>query len=214
MESYKNLLLANKAWVQEKLSLEPGYFEELSQGQQPTFLWIGCSDSRVPAEEVTGTAPGEIFVHRNIANLVVHTDLNVQSVLHYGIEVLKVNHVIVCGHYGCGGVRAAVTKNHFGPMDQWLRNIKDVFHTHKEEISAAGSEEDQLNRLVELNVLEQVNNIKQTRVLQRAWHFDRRPTLHGWVFGLHDGLLRNLYRIEPGSPVEAEYQYDLAALEG
>lgn len=214
MESYKNLLLANKAWVQERLKLEGDYFDRLSQGQQPTFLWIGCSDSRVPAEEVTGVAPGEIFVHRNIANLVVHTDLNVQSVLFYAVEVLKVNHVIVCGHYNCGGVRAAMTQNQYGVMDQWLRNIKDVLYSHREEIESSGDETAQTNRLVELNVLEQLNNIKQTRVVQKAWHQERRPTLHGWVFGLHDGLLRDLYRIDPTSSIEPQYRYNLEALEG
>lgn len=212
MDTYKNLLLANKAWVQEKLKLEAGYFDNLSKGQQPTFLWIGCSDSRVPAEEVTGTAPGEIFVHRNIANLVVHTDLNVQSVLYYAIEVLKVNHVIVCGHYNCGGVKAAMTQQHFGVMDQWLRNIKDVYYAHRDEIEGSGDENERTNRLVELNVLEQLQNIKQTRVLQKAWHEERRPTLHGWVFGLHDGVLRNLYRIEPGSHVEEQYRYEDSSL--
>jgi carbonic anhydrase len=213
VQSYKSLLLANKAWVKEKLSLEADYFDHLSKGQQPTFLWIGCSDSRVPAEEVTGTAPGEIFVHRNIANLVVHTDLNVQSVLYYAVEVLKVNHVIVCGHYDCGGVRAAMSKDHFGVMDQWLRNIKDVYQNHHDEISGSGDVQAQINRLVELNVLEQLNNIKQTRVLQKAWHQERRPTLHGWIFGLHDGLLRNLYRMDPGSVIEPPYLYDQKALE-
>lgn len=213
MESYKNLLLANKAWVKEKLNLDAQFFDDLSKGQQPTFLWIGCSDSRVPAEEVTGTAPGEIFVHRNIANLVVHTDLNVQSVLYYAVEVLKVNHVIVCGHYGCGGVRAAMTSDHFGVMDQWLRNIKDVHHQHHDEITGSGDEQAQLDRLVELNVLEQLNNIKQTKVVQKAWFHERRPTLHGWVFGIHDGLLRNLYRVDPGTIVERPYSYNENALE-
>ena len=176
MENYKSLLLANKAWVKEKLTLEDDYFENLSKGQQPTFLWVGCSDSRVPAEEVTGTAPGEIFVHRNIANLIVPDDLNVQSVLHYAIEVLKVKHVIVCGHYGCGGVKAATTDQRFGIMDQ-------------------------------LNVLEQLKNIMKTKALQKAWHSEKRPTLHGWVFGLQDGLLRNLYRIEHGSHIDEEFRH-------
>ena len=208
MENYKSLLLANKAWVKEKLSLEEGYFDNLSKGQQPQFLWVGCSDSRVPAEEVTGTAPGEIFVHRNIANLVVHTDLNVQSVLYYAIEVLKVKDVIVCGHYGCGGVRAAMTQKHFGVMDQWLRNIKDVYHMHRTEIDAAGNEEGRIDKLVELSVLEQLQNIMKTRVLQKAWRAEQRPTLHGWVFGLNDGLLRNLYRFDPSSQIDEEYRYD------
>jgi carbonic anhydrase len=208
MENYKSLLLANKAWVKEKLSLQEDYFENLSKGQQPQFLWVGCSDSRVPAEEVTGTTPGEIFVHRNIANLVVHTDLNVQSVLFYAIEVLKVKDVIVCGHYGCGGVRAAMTQQHFGIMDQWLRNIKDVYHMHRGEIDAAGDEEGRVNKLVELSVLEQLHNIMKTRVLQKAWKMEQRPTLHGWVFGLQDGLLRDLYRFDPSSSIAEEFRYD------
>jgi carbonic anhydrase len=212
MDNDKRLLLANKAWVKEKLQINSDYFDDLSKGQQPTYLWIGCSDSRVPAEDVTGTEPGEIFVHRNIANLVVHTDLNVQSVLHYGIEVLKVKHVIVCGHYGCGGVRAAMTQNHFGVMDQWLRNIKDVLHVHRDEISSQGDEEDQVNRLVELSVLTQLKNIQRSQTLQRAWKMHKRPILHGWVFGLDDGLIRDLYRLDPGSPIDPEYTYSDAAL--
>lgn len=208
MENYKSLLLANKAWVKEKLSLQNDYFDNLSKGQQPQFLWVGCSDSRVPAEEVTGTTPGDIFVHRNIANLVVHTDLNVQSVLFYAIEVLKVRDVIVCGHYGCGGVRAAMTQQHFGVMDQWLRNIKDVYHMHRGEIDAAGNEEGRVNKLVELSVLEQLHNIMKTQVLQRAWKMEQRPTLHGWVFGLHDGLLRDLYRFDPSSSIAEEFRYN------
>lgn len=201
MESYKSLLLANKAWVKETLALQDDYFDNLAKGQQPTFLWIGCSDSRVPAEEVTGTAPGEIFVHRNIANLVVPDDLNVQSVLHYAIEVLKVKHVIVCGHYGCGGVRAAMTDENFGIMDEWLAHIKNVYKIHRYEIIAAGSEESQVNKLVELSVLAQLHNITKSRALQKAWHMEKRPTLHGWVFGLRDGLLRNLYRLDPGTEI-------------
>ena len=212
MDNHKSLLLANKAWVKEKLQIMPDYFADLSKGQQPTYLWIGCSDSRVPAEDITGTGPGEIFVHRNIANLVVHTDLNVQSVLHYGIEVLKVEHVIVCGHYGCGGVRAAMTQNHFGVMDQWLRNIKDVLHVHRDEISSQGDEDAQANRLVELSVLTQLKNIQRSQTLQRAWKRHKRPILHGWVFGLDDGLIRDLYRLDPGSPIDPEYTYSDDAL--
>jgi carbonic anhydrase len=212
VETYKNLLLANKAWVKEKLGLVPDYFENLAKDQRPSYLWIGCSDSRVPAEEVTGTSPGEIFVHRNIANLVVHTDLNVQSVLYYAVEVLQVSHIIVCGHYGCGGIRAAMTQDHFGVMDQWLRNIKDVYHANRDEFMGFSSEQDRVNRLVELNVLEQLNNIKQTKVVQKTWSLHKRPTLHGWVFGLNDGLLRSLYKVEPGAPIEDEYRYNSEAL--
>jgi len=208
MDTYKSLLLANKAWVQEKLKLDRDFFTELSKDQRPEFLWIGCSDSRVPAEEVTGTSPGEIFVHRNIANLVVNTDLNMLSVLHYAIEVLKVSHIIVCGHYGCGGVRAAMSNQRFGVMDQWLRQIKDVYHYHKDEIQGCGDVESQTNRLVELSVLEQLRNITKTTGLQGAWHHERRPTLHGWVFNMGDGLLKSLYRLEPGTPIEDIYRYD------
>lgn len=212
MEGYKNLLLANKAWVQEKLSLQTDYFQELARDQKPEFLWIGCSDSRVPAEEVTGTKPGELFVHRNIANLVVHTDLNIQSVLHYAIEVLRVKHIIVCGHYGCGGVRAAMTGQKFGVMDQWLRNIKDVYYDHRDEIRGAGDAEAQTNRLVELSVFEQVRNITKTEALQRAWLNEQRPTVHGWVFSLYDGLLKSLYRLDPDSKIEDIYRYDTEVL--
>ncbi|MEY4631834.1 MAG: hypothetical protein RIQ81_1954 [Pseudomonadota bacterium] len=211
MESYKNLLLANKAWVEEKLKLDRDYFDDLSRDQRPEFLWIGCSDSRVPAEEVTGTQPGDIFVHRNIANLVLNTDFNVQSVLHYAIEFLRVKHIIVCGHYGCGGVRAAMTNQGFSVMDQWLRNIKDVHNNHRDEIHGAGDMEAQTNRLVELNVLEQLRNITKVRSLQRAWHQERRPTLHGWVFSMKDGLLKSLYRFEPGSAIDDIYRYDTAS---
>lgn len=212
MESYKNLLLANKAWAQEKIKLDRNYFTELARDQKPEFLWIGCSDSRVPAEEVTGTEPGEIFVHRNVANLVVHADLNIQSVLHYAIEVLKVRHIIVCGHYGCGGVRAAMTNQRFGILDQWLRNIKDVYHDHSDEIIAAGDLEAQTNRLVELSVFQQLRNITKTASLQRSWISEKRPTLHGWVFSMNDGLLKNLYRLDPGSPIEDIYRYDKNSL--
>ncbi len=212
MESYKNLLLANKAWVEEKLKLDRDYFSDLAKDQRPEFLWIGCSDSRVPAEEVTGTQPGEIFVHRNIANLVLHTDFNAQSVLHYAIEFLRVKHIIVCGHYGCGGVRAAMSDQGFSVMDQWLRNIKDVYNNHRDDIRGAGDIEAQTNRLVELNVLEQLRNITKIRSLQRAWKHEQRPTLHGWVFSLNDGLLKSLYRFEPGSEIDDIYAYNESAL--
>ncbi len=212
MESYKALLLANKAWVQERLQIDSDYFSELSKDQKPEFLWIGCSDSRVPAEEITGTKPGDIFTHRNIANLVVHSDANLQSVLHYAVEILKVKHIIVCGHYGCGGIRAAMTRQRFGVMDQWLRNIKDVYHNYRDEIQSAGEHDAQLNRLVELNVMEQVRNITKTRVVQKAWHLEQRPTIHGWVFGMNDGRLSNLYKVEPGSPIEDIYCYDTETL--
>jgi carbonic anhydrase len=212
MENYKNLLLANKAWVQERLQIDKDYFKELAKDQKPEYLWVGCSDSRVPAEEITGTKPGDVFAHRNIANLVLHTDINLQSVLHYAVEVLKVNHIIVCGHYGCGGVRAAMTRQKFGILDEWLRNIKDVYHYHREEIESVGDENARVDRLVELNVLEQLRNITKTKVVQKAWHNERRPTVHGWVFNMADGKLKNLYKMEPGSPIEDIYSYDPSTL--
>ena len=212
MESYKALLLANKAWVHERLQIDKEYFNELVKDQKPEFLWIGCSDSRVPAEEITGTKPGDIFAHRNIANLVLHTDINLQSVLQYAVEILKVNHVIVCGHYGCSGIRAAMTRKRFGVIDEWFRNIKDIYHGHKDEVQSAGDEDAQVDRLVELNVLEQVKNITKTKVIQKAWHYDKRPTIHGWVFNMGDGKLMNLYKVEPGSQIDDIYSYDPATL--
>lgn len=207
MDKYKRLLLANKAWVQEKLSLTPHFFEEMAREQKPEFLWIGCSDSRVPAEEVTGTQPGEIFTHRNIANLVNHTDFNLLSVLTYAVEYLKVKHIIVCGHYGCGGVKAALSAHRYGVLDEWLRQIKDTYQGHKEIITAAGGLDEQADKLVELNIHEQLRNLMKTNVIQKAWHEERRPVLHGWVYGLSDGLIKSLYKIEPGAPIEDIYRF-------
>ncbi len=207
MDKYKRLLLANKAWVQEKLSLTPHFFEEMAREQKPEFLWIGCSDSRVPAEEVTGTQPGEIFTHRNIANLVNHTDFNLLSVLTFAVEYLKVKHIIVCGHYGCGGVKAALSAHRYGVLDEWLRQIKDTYQGHKEIITAAGGLDEQADKLVELNIHEQLRNLMKTNVIQKAWHEERRPVLHGWVYGLSDGLIKSLYKIEPGAPIEDIYRF-------
>lgn len=207
MDKYKRLLLANKAWVQEKLSLTPHFFEEMAREQKPEFLWIGCSDSRVPAEEVTGTQPGEIFTHRNIANLVNHTDFNLLSVLSFAVEYLKVKHIIVCGHYGCGGVKAALSAHQYGVLDEWLRQIKDTYQSNKELITAAGGLDEQADKLVEINIHEQLRNLMKTNVIQKAWHEERRPVLHGWVYGLSDGLLKSLYKIEPGSPIEDIYRF-------
>ena len=202
MESYKNLLLANKAWVQERLQIDKDYFTELAKDQMPDFLWVGCSDSRVPAEEITGTKPGDIFAHRNIANLVLQTDINLQSVIYYAVEVLKVKHIIVCGHYGCGGIRAAMTDQKFGLLDEWLRNIKEVYRKHLAEIQNSGDEQSQVNRLVELNVQAQLISIAKTEVVQKTWALEQRPTLHGWVFNMADGRLSNLYKINPGALIK------------
>jgi carbonic anhydrase len=208
MDSYKRLLLANKAWVKEKLGLDSGYFEDLAREQKPEFLWIGCSDSRVPAEEITGTQPGEIFVHRNIANLVNHTDINLHSVLSFAVEFLKVKHVIVCGHYGCGGVKAAMSRQRFGILDEWLRQIKDVYYTHRHDIDDVGDADSRADRLVELNIHEQVRNLMKTKVIQKAWHEEQRPIIHGWVYSMSDGLLKNLYKVEPGAKVHEIFQFD------
>jgi carbonic anhydrase len=208
MDGYKRLLMANKAWVQEKISLSPHFFRDLAREQKPEFLWIGCSDSRVPAEEITGTQPGEVFSHRNIANLVNHTDFNLLSVLSFAVEFLKVKHIIVCGHYGCGGVRAALSSHRYGVLDEWLRQIKDVYHGSREIISAAGSFDEQADRLVELNIYQQLKNLMKTNIIQKAWHEEQRPILHGWVYGISDGLLKSLYKIEPGSPIDDIYRFD------
>jgi len=208
MEIYEKLLLENKAWAKEKLEDDPDYFNRLLHLQTPEFLWIGCSDSRVPANEITGTQPGEIFVHRNIANMVVNTDINMLSVLQYAVEVLKVKHVIVCGHYGCGGVKAAMNNHHYGIINHWLKNIKDIYRFHRDEINSLPDTEQQVNRLTELNVKEQIFNLSKTSIIQTAWKYEQRPHLHGWVYDLHDGLLRKVHDIPPGTHLDELYEYD------
>ncbi|WP_199688449.1 carbonic anhydrase [Pontibacter oryzae] len=182
----------NKKWVSGKLAQDSEYFAKLAEGQSPQYLYIGCSDSRVPANAITGTEPGEMFVHRNIANMVVHTDMNLLSVLQYAVEVLKVKDIIVCGHYGCGGVAAAASNKQFGLIDNWLRNIKDVIRLHEEEIKSISEEEARLRRLVELNVVEQVHNLAKTSIIQNAMLSENPPKLHGLVYDLKEGFLRNL----------------------
>jgi len=209
MHSYEKLLLENKAWAAEKLSDDPDYFERLAQLQTPEFLWIGCSDSRVPANEITGTQPGEIFVHRNVANLVVNTDVNLLAVLDFAVTHLKVKHVIVCGHYGCGGIKAAATKTDYRPvLNMWLRNIKDVMRLHREELDKIRDEEQRGDRLVELNVQEQVNNLAKTTIIQRCWQKEKRPDLHGWVYGLKDGIIKPVYEMKAGTPIDPLYKFD------
>jgi carbonic anhydrase len=208
MKPYEKLLLENKAWAKERVQNDKDFFLRLSKLQTPEFLWIGCSDSRVPANEITNTAPGEIFVHRNIANLVVHTDLNLLSVLQYAVQVLKVQHVIVCGHYGCGGVKAAMGHSDLGLINKWLRNIKDTYHNHRDELEAITSEENRLDKLTELSVVEQVMNLAKTSIVQHAWKEENRPTLHGWVYRLTDGVLHDLVKMTPNTPIDPIYQYD------
>lgn len=209
MQSYEKLLLENKAWALEKVSEDPDYFHRLAKLQTPEFLWIGCSDSRVPADRITGTQPGEIFVHRNIANMVVNTDVNLLSVLDYAVNHLKVKHVIVCGHYGCGGIKAATTQNDFKPvLNMWLRNIKDVYRLHREELNSIKDEELRVDRLVELNVREQVNNLSKTSIIQRAWQQNNIPHLHGWVYGLKDGIIKPVFEMQAGTHIDPLYEYD------
>ena len=208
MEDFKKLLLENKAWAREQKEVDPEFFTRLAKQQTPKFLWIGCSDSRVPADQITGTDPGAIFVHRNIANLVVNTDMNMLSVLQYSVEVLKVEHVIVCGHYGCGGVKAALGNHHFGIINHWLNEIKDVYRTHKADLDAIKDEEEKTNKLVELNVQEQVFNLSKTDIIQKAWKENKMPTLHGWVYGLNNGLLKPLVERNAEDGVDDIYAYD------
>jgi carbonic anhydrase len=209
MKPYEILLKNNKEWAEGKLSGDPDYFLHLSQLQTPEFLWIGCSDSRVPANEITGTDPGEIFVHRNVANLVINTDVNVLSVLDYAVNHLKVKHIIVCGHYGCGGIKAAITKHDFKPvLNMWLRNIKDVYRIHRSELDLLNDENKKTDRLTELNVMEQVFNLAKTSIIQRAWKHEQRPDLHGWVYGLNNGLIKPVYEMKAGANIDNLYEYD------
>lgn len=207
MKDYEKLLLENKAWAAEKKQIDKDFFNGLSKEQNPTYLWIGCSDSRVPANEITNSDPGEMFVHRNIANLVVHTDLNLMSVVQYAVEVLKVKHIIVCGHYGCGGVKAAISHAHLGLINKWLRNIKDVYRLHREELDAIQDPDLQADRLVEFNIIEQVNNLAQTSIVQRSWKKHEIPQIHGWVYSLKDGILHELYQMEPNTPLDPVYTF-------
>jgi carbonic anhydrase len=209
MTPIEKLLLENKAWAAEVKADDPEYFIRLAHLQTPQFLWIGCSDSRVPADKITGTQPGEIFVHRNIANMVIHTDVNLLSVLDYAVNHLKVNHVIVCGHYGCGGVKAAMTNHDYKyVLNMWLRNIKDVYRMYSDELEAIPDMEDRSDRLTELNVKEQVLHLAKTSIIQRAWKHDQRPQLHGWVYGLKDGLIKSVFEMDSRSGIDPIYQYD------
>ncbi|MEO7522545.1 MAG: carbonate dehydratase [Ferruginibacter sp.] len=191
-QSYKKLLSNNKEWVAEQIKNDPMYFEDLAKGQSPEYLWIGCSDSRVPANQITGTKPGDIFVHRNIANMVVHNDMNLLSVLSYAVEVLKVKHIIVCGHYGCGGVLAAMGNKQYGLIDNWLRDIKDVYRLHQAELDGIKDETLRARRFVECNVMEQVFDLTKTSIIQNAWAKHQPLNIHGWVYDIHDGLIRDL----------------------
>jgi carbonic anhydrase len=210
LKSYEQLLLQNKAWVAQKEMEDPGFFDRLSGIQTPKFLWVGCSDSRVPANEITGTEPGEIFVHRNIANMVVHTDMNLLSVLDYAVNVLHVEHVIVCGHYGCGGVRAAMGNKQFGIIDNWIRHIKDVYRMHQDELESISDMGERENRFIELNVIEQVYDLTKTSIIQNAWKNHGGPYVHGWVYDLGNGLIKDLkVSLKDQSEVPSIFKFDL-----
>lgn len=209
MKDYQNLLDANKEWAKHKVGSDPDFFNRLSHIQTPQFLWIGCSDSRVPADQITGTQPGEIFVHRNVANLVVNTDVNLLAVLDFAVTNLKVKHVIVCGHYSCGGIKAASTKHDHKPvLNMWLRNIKDVYRLHQQELDSIENPSEREDRLTELNVKEQVYNLAKTTIIQRAWKKEQRPDLHGWVYGLKDGIIKPVFEMKAGTHIDPLYEYD------
>jgi carbonic anhydrase len=205
---YKKILDNNKAWVVNALAKDPHFFEELAKGQTPPLLWIGCSDSRVPANEIIGAKPGEVFVHRNIANMVVHSDMNMLSVLDYAVNVLKVKHVIVCGHYGCGGVKAAMGNQSIGIIDNWIRHIKDVYRLHNQYLDSIEDEAERFNAFVEINVKEQVYDLSKTSIVQSAWKNGQELSLHGWVYGLNSGFVTDL-NVNFSSNVELDEVYQL-----
>lgn len=205
MKAYEKMLLENKAWAAEQLIEDPKYFENLAKIQTPEFLWIGCSDSRVPANQITGTIPGEVFVHRNIANLVVENDVNFLSVLHFAVNYLKVKNIIVCGHYRCGGVKAALSDESYGILDRWLINLKRIRDANREFLDSLPDDLSREDALAELSVKQQVKNIIDTTIIQDNWKNERRPSIHGWIYGLQDGLLKPLIMVDP-EPAEPEYK--------
>jgi carbonic anhydrase len=192
MDELEELFQNNRAWAQRITRADPEFFQKLVRQQEPRYLWIGCSDSRVPANDIVGLLPGELFVHRNIANVVVHTDHNCLSVMQFAVDVLKIRHIIVCGHYGCSGVRASLMKERHGLVDNWLRHIQDVEHAHAAELDAIGNSDKRLDRLCELNVVQQVENVCRTTIVEDAWARGQALTVHGWIYGIQDGLLRDL----------------------
>jgi carbonic anhydrase len=207
MAELQKLFENNKSWSDAQVAADPEYFKRLAAGQTPNYLWIGCSDSRVPANQILGLSPGEVFVHRNVANLVIHTDISCLSVLQFAVEVLKIKHIIVCGHYGCGGVHAACGSRQFGLIDNWLRNIKDVYRQNRDELDAMSDPAARADRLCELNVVEQVKNVCHTTIVQNAWASGQPLSVHGLIYGLHDGLLRDLaVRIDGADALEAIYR--------
>lgn len=208
MKSYEVLLHDNKDWAKKKKADDPAFFEKLMHVQTPEFLWIGCSDSRVPPDMITQTDPGEIFIHRNVANLVVNTDVNLMAVLDFAVNHLKVKHVVVCGHYGCGGIKAAMSNNDFNlVLNMWLRNIKDIYRYHRDELEAIEDKEQRVNRLVEINIREQVFNLAKTAIIQNAWKKENQPDLHGWVYDLQDGVIKPIAELKAGTDIDPLYEF-------
>ena len=209
MKSYELLLNDNKHWAAKKIKEDPTFFERLLHVQTPEFLWIGCSDSRVPPNEITQTEPGEIFIHRNVANLVVNTDVNLMSVLDFAVNHLKIKHVVVCGHYGCGGVKAAMSNGDFNQvLNMWLRNIKDVYRHNREELEIISDEDKRADRLVELNVKEQTQRLAKTSIIQKAWKHRNAPDLHGWVYSLKDGIINPVFEMKAGADIDPLYRFE------
>lgn len=206
-EFYKKIIDNNKKWVEEKTALDKDFFKDLSKGQNPPLLWIGCSDSRVPANEIIGAAPGEVFVHRNIANMVIHSDMNMLSVLDYAVNALKIQHIIVCGHYGCGGVKAAMGNESIGIIDNWIRHIKDIYRFHHTYLDSILDENERFNKFVEINVKEQVYDLAKTSIVQSAWKSGQEVSIHGWVYGLNSGYITDLnVNIDSNEKLDSVYQ--------
>lgn len=213
MKDLKRLLEQNRAWAEGIRASDPTFFPTLAKQQSPKFLWIGCSDSRVPATQLAGMVPGEMFVHRNVANVVVHTDFNCLSVMQYAVDVLKVEHIIVCGHHGCGGVKAAMNNLSFGLIDNWLRHVQDVLHVHADLLAQIEDESERVDRLCELNVIEQVVNVSRTTIVQTAWQRGQELVVHGWIYGLQNGLLRDLgVSVDGATALSSVYQNALKVL--
>ncbi|ESU20326.1 carbonic anhydrase [Flavobacterium enshiense DK69] len=204
---YRKILDNNKKWVEEKLAIDKDFFKDLAKGQTPPLLWIGCSDSRVPANEIIGAAPGEVFVHRNIANMVIHSDMNMLSVLDYAVNALKIQHIIVCGHYGCGGVKAAMGNDSIGIIDNWIRHIKDIYRFHHTYLDSIIDENERFNKFVEINVKEQVYDLAKTSIVQSAWKNGQEVSIHGWVYGLNSGYVTDLnVNIDSNEKLDEVYQ--------
>lgn len=210
MPDLKRLLQQNRSWAEKMTAQDSEFFTKLSTQQNPDYLWIGCADSRVPANQIVGQRPGEVFVHRNVANVVVHSDLNCLSVIQYAVEVLKVEHIIVCGHYGCGGVQAAMQNQENGLIDNWLRHLKDIYNKYSSELDNISDDDERFKRFCEFNVIEQVHHVCQTTIVQRAWQNEQEVHVHGWIYGVHDGIIHDLL-VDIDSPEKLDTIYQIAS---